>query len=104
MNAWTFDDIPDQTGRTAIVTGANTGIGLETARMLALRGADVVLACRSPDKGKAALDRVLAVKPKGTATLEALDLADLDSVAAFADRFAATHDKLDLLVNNAGVM
>lgn len=104
MKAWTFDDVPDQTGRMAIVTGANTGIGLETARMLALRGADVVLACRNPDKGKAALDRLLAEKPRGTATLEALDLADLDSVAAFADRFGASHDRLDLLVNNAGVM
>jgi NAD(P)-dependent dehydrogenase (short-subunit alcohol dehydrogenase family) len=104
MGIWNFDDVPDQTGRTAVVTGANTGIGLETARMLALRGANVVLACRSPDKGRAALERVRAGKPKGTATLEALDLADLDSVAAFADRFAMAHDRLDLLINNAGVM
>jgi NAD(P)-dependent dehydrogenase (short-subunit alcohol dehydrogenase family) len=72
--------------------------------MLTLRGAKVVLACGSPDKGKAALERILAGKPRGTATLEALDLADLDSVAAFADRFMATHDKLDLLINNAGMM
>ena len=55
MTAWTFNDIPDQTGRTAIVTGANTGIGLETARMLAKKGAKVVLACRNPEKGEAAL-------------------------------------------------
>jgi NAD(P)-dependent dehydrogenase (short-subunit alcohol dehydrogenase family) len=104
MNAWTFKDIPDQTGRTAIVTGANTGIGLETARMLALRGANVVLACRNPDKGKSAVERIRLEKPSGTATLETLDLADLDSVASFANRFAVTHDKLDLLINNAGVM
>jgi NAD(P)-dependent dehydrogenase (short-subunit alcohol dehydrogenase family) len=104
VNAWTFNDIPDQSGRTAIVTGANSGIGFETARMLALRGANVVLACRSPDKGKAALHRILAEEPKGTLTLEALDLADLDAIAAFADRFVAKHDRLDLLINNAGVM
>jgi len=104
MSAWTFDDIPDQTGRTAIVTGANTGIGLETARMLALKGASVVLACRNPDKGKAALARIQAEKPAGSTTLAALDLSDLDSVAAFVEAFAATHDRLDLLINNAGVM
>jgi len=104
MTAWTFDDIPDQTGRVAIVTGANTGIGLETARMLALKGASVVLACRNPEKGEAALARILAEKPAGSATLGALDLSDLESVAAFADTFASAHERLDLLVNNAGVM
>jgi NAD(P)-dependent dehydrogenase (short-subunit alcohol dehydrogenase family) len=104
MQPWTFDSIPDQTGRTAIVTGANTGIGLETARMLALRGADVVLACRSADKARAAVERILAEKPKGQVTQDALDLSDLTSVAAFAERFAGAHAKLDLLVNNAGVM
>jgi NAD(P)-dependent dehydrogenase (short-subunit alcohol dehydrogenase family) len=104
MSAWTFRDIPDQTGRTAIVTGANTGIGLETARMLALKGANVVLACRNPEKGAAALARIRAENPKGETTLAALDLSDLDSVAAFATAFASTHARLDLLVNNAGVM
>jgi len=104
MSAWTFDDVPDQTGRTAIVTGANSGIGLETARMLALRGTNVVLACRSLDKAEVARKRILAESPKGAVSLEALDLADLDSIAAFASRFVATRGRLDLLVNNAGVM
>jgi NAD(P)-dependent dehydrogenase (short-subunit alcohol dehydrogenase family) len=104
MKAWTFDDIPDQTGRTAIVTGANTGIGLETARMLAQKGAHVVLACRNPEKGQAAVDRILTDKPSGSATLQALDLSDLESVAAFVKAFASKHDRLDLLINNAGVM
>ncbi len=104
MTAWTFADIPDQTGRTAIVTGANTGIGLETARMLAQKGADVVLACRNAEKGAAAVAQIFADKPSGTVTVEALDLSDLDSVAAFSAAFAAKHEKLDLLINNAGVM
>jgi NAD(P)-dependent dehydrogenase (short-subunit alcohol dehydrogenase family) len=104
MPPWTFDDIPDQTGRTAIVTGANTGIGLETARMLALRGAQVVLACRNHDKARAAVARISAEKPKGRVTEETLDLSDLDSVATFADRFSSAHTRLDLLIDNAGVM
>lgn len=104
MRTWTFHDIPDQTGRRAIVTGANTGIGLETARMLALKGADVVLACRNADKGAAAVARIQAEQPAGRASLALLDLADLDSVATFAADFAATHGRLDLLINNAGVM
>ena len=104
MATWTSNDIPDQTGRTAIVTGANTGIGLETARVLALKGADVVLACRNPAKGQAALDSILAGAPAGTVELAVLDLSDLDSVAAFAASFTQRHERLDLLINNAGVM
>jgi len=104
MVHWTFDDIPDQTGRIAVVTGANTGIGFETARMLAQKGAHVVLACRTPEKGEAAALRIAATRPVGSATFAPLDLSDLDSVAAFASAIAAAHPRLDLLVNNAGVM
>jgi NAD(P)-dependent dehydrogenase (short-subunit alcohol dehydrogenase family) len=102
--AWTFDSIPDQSGRTAIVTGANTGIGLETARMLALKGADVVLACRSVEKAEAAATRIRDEKPKGRVSVAALDLSDLESVKSFAESFAKAHARLDLLVLNAGVM
>ena len=104
MGAWTFDDMPDQTGRTAIVTGANSGIGFETARMLALRGANVTLACRSVERASGALGRILGERPPGKVTMETLDLSDLESVAAFAKAFASKNDRLDLLVNNAGVM
>jgi NAD(P)-dependent dehydrogenase (short-subunit alcohol dehydrogenase family) len=104
MARWTFDDIPDQSGRVAIVTGANTGIGLETARMLAQKGARVVLACRSREKGEAAALRIAEERPRGVATFAPLDLSDLDSVAAFAGSITAAHARLDLLVNNAGVM
>jgi NAD(P)-dependent dehydrogenase (short-subunit alcohol dehydrogenase family) len=93
---WTADDIPDQSGRRVIVTGANSGLGLVTARALARKGATVVLACRNLDKGRAALAEV-----GGDATLEQLDLASLASVRAFA---AARTEPVDLLVNNAGIM
>jgi NAD(P)-dependent dehydrogenase (short-subunit alcohol dehydrogenase family) len=96
---WTADQIPDQTGRTAVVTGANSGLGLSTARELARAGAHVVLACRNLEKGEAARREV-----GSDAELEQLDLASLDSVREFADRFRATHDGLDLLINNAGLM
>ena len=96
---WTADQIPDQTGRTAVVTGANSGLGLSTARELARTGAHVVLACRNLEKGEAALQEV-----GSGAELEQLDLASLESVKAFAERFLASHDGLDLLINNAGLM
>jgi NAD(P)-dependent dehydrogenase (short-subunit alcohol dehydrogenase family) len=104
MAPWTFSDIPDQTGRTAIVTGANTGIGFQTARMLALKGASVVLACRSLDKAQGAVQRILSESPSAKVSARALDLSDLDSVAAFARDVAGQHQALDLLINNAGVM
>jgi NAD(P)-dependent dehydrogenase (short-subunit alcohol dehydrogenase family) len=104
MTNWTFDDVPDQTGRTAVVTGANSGIGFETARMLAHRGAQVVLGCRDPEKGAAAARAIRATGPRGSVSFAPLDLADLGSVAAFADGFADGGVGLDLLVNNAGVM
>ncbi|MER6257133.1 oxidoreductase [Streptomyces sp. NPDC001584] len=98
---WTPDSIPDQSGRLALVTGANSGIGQVTAQALARRGAHVVLACRNPQRGQAALARLLARAPGAHAEVRLLDLADLASIRAFADGW--DHDRIDLLVNNAGV-
>jgi NAD(P)-dependent dehydrogenase (short-subunit alcohol dehydrogenase family) len=102
--AFGTSDIPDQSGRVVVVTGSNTGIGYETARALAHAGADVTLACRDTTKADAAAARIRAESPRGAVHTEALDLSDLDSVRAFATRFASTHDRLDLLIANAGVM
>ncbi len=101
---WTAKDIPDQSGRYAIVTGANSGLGLVTARELARAGASVVMACRNLDKGHAAIEQVRAAVPDAQVQLEELDLASLESVRGFAERYKPTHDGLDLLINNAGVM
>ena len=101
---WTTDQIPDQGGRVAVVTGANSGLGLVIARELARKGARVVLACRNLAKGKAAVAGIEASAPGAAPELEQLDLASLDSVRAFADRYRSAHDGLDLLINNAGVM
>jgi NAD(P)-dependent dehydrogenase (short-subunit alcohol dehydrogenase family) len=103
-HGWDVQDIPDQSGRTAVVTGANSGLGLVTARELARAGASVVMACRNLEKGHAAVDEVRAAAPDAQVQLDELDLASLASVRAFADRFKAPHDGLDLLINNAGVM
>jgi len=99
---WTSADIPDQTGRSAIVTGANSGLGLVTARELARRGAAVTLAVRDTAKGERAADSIREAEPAAEVDVMPLDLADLDSVRGFAASRADTG--VDLLVNNAGVM
>jgi len=101
---WTSDDVPGQRGRLAVVTGANTGLGFETARVLAARGASVVLAVRDTDKGKAAAARIAGTAPGATVTVQPLDLASLESVRAAAGELRARHPRIDLLINNAGVM
>jgi NAD(P)-dependent dehydrogenase (short-subunit alcohol dehydrogenase family) len=104
MAKWTTSDIPDQTGRTAIVTGANTGLGFQTAAALAAHGAHVVLAVRNLDKGKDAVQKIAAASPGAAVTLQELDLTSLSSVRAAADELRSKHDGIDLLINNAGVM
>jgi NAD(P)-dependent dehydrogenase (short-subunit alcohol dehydrogenase family) len=101
---WTAEQIPDQAGRTAVVTGANSGLGLVAARELARAGADVVLACRDTAKGTAAAEAIRSAAPGAAVAVEELDLSSLASVRAFAERFAGGHESLDLLINNAGVM
>lgn len=104
MAEWTEAQIPALDGRTAIVTGANTGLGLETARALAEKGATVVLAVRNLDKGRAAVERIAARRPEARVSLQALDLTSLDSVRRAASEIGAAHPRVDILVNNAGVM
>ena len=101
---WTADSIPDQSGRLAVVTGANSGLGLVTARELARKGAHVVLACRNTAKGDEAAGSIAREVPGAQVEVAALDLGSLDSVRAFATTFGGQHDGLDLLINNAGVM
>ena len=103
MTAWKSSDIPSQHGRSAVVTGAG-GLGYETALALAGAGADVIIASRNPAKGAEAVASIIAAHPHAKVRFEALDLANLKSVADFATRIAAAQDGLDLLVNNAGVM
>jgi NAD(P)-dependent dehydrogenase (short-subunit alcohol dehydrogenase family) len=103
-DTWTSEDIPDQHGRLAVVTGANTGLGFETARLLTARGTYVVLAVRDVDKGKQAADRIAAAVPGANLSVQRLDLTSLESIRAAADELRAKHPAIDLLINNAGVM
>jgi NAD(P)-dependent dehydrogenase (short-subunit alcohol dehydrogenase family) len=96
MTRWTAADVPDQHGRTVIVTGANSGLGTEATRVLAKAGAKVIMACRNPDKAHAVADAI-----DGNTEVRRLDLADLSSVRAFAD---GLDGDVDVLINNAGVM
>jgi NAD(P)-dependent dehydrogenase (short-subunit alcohol dehydrogenase family) len=104
MSRWTAKDIPDQHGRIAVVTGANSGIGLVTARELARAGASVVLACRNAEKGEAAIKEIRSAAPNADVALWSLDLGNLSSIRAFASRCESERPRIDLLINNAGVM
>jgi NAD(P)-dependent dehydrogenase (short-subunit alcohol dehydrogenase family) len=102
--SWNAADIPGQHGRTAVVTGANGGLGLETARQLAAKGAHVVMAVRNQRKAEAAADDIRSGVPDASLELVPLDLASQESVRAAAEQIMAAHKSIDLLINNAGVM
>jgi len=101
---WTTDKIPNLTGKIAVVTGANSGIGYETALALAQKGATVVMACRNLQKAEIAVKQIQQTNPLGKLEIMALDLGDLDSVRRFATTFHEQYDQLDMLINNAGIM
>jgi NAD(P)-dependent dehydrogenase (short-subunit alcohol dehydrogenase family) len=102
--AWTEKNLPDQAGRTVLVTGANSGLGYVTSLELAKQGAHVIMASRDLKKGRLAQTRILATQPRGSVELRQLELADLDEVKAFAHRLLDEHKPIDVLVNNAGIM
>lgn len=102
--AWGITDIPSQSGRLAVVTGGNGGLGLETARALARAGAEVVIAARNPEKAAGALADIRSSNPEARVSAEALDLSQLASVRDFVSRWLRERGPLDLLVNNAGIM
>ncbi len=102
--AWTEADVPDQSGRTAVITGGNSGIGFETARVLAGRGATVILGCRDAGRARDAARRIIATAPGADVRAVPLDLASLASVRAAATRIRSAFAPVDLLINNAGVM
>jgi NAD(P)-dependent dehydrogenase (short-subunit alcohol dehydrogenase family) len=102
--SWSVADIPDQSGRTAVVTGANGGLGFATARALAAAGAEIVIAARNQERAAEAQERIHATVPAASSTIVELDLGSLDSVKAAAEEILAAHQKIDVLVNNAGVM
>lgn len=101
---WDSSHIADLTGKVAIVTGSNSGIGYETVRALAKKNAQVIMAVRNAQKGEKALARIKADNPQAQVKIMSLDLANLASVHAFADSFKSNYQQLDLLINNAGVM
>lgn len=102
--SWTADNIPPLDGKTILITGANSGLGLESAKALAKHGAKVILACRTLAKANGAADAIRSEVPNAKLEPDALDLSDLASVRTFAREFNARHGQLDVLLNNAGVM
>lgn len=101
---WTTADMPDLTGKLIIVTGGNSGLGYESVKAFAIKGAEVVLASRSGEKGEEARAEILKSVPGGKITVMQLDLGDLESVRNFAKSFGKSYKKLDVLLNNAGIM
>jgi NAD(P)-dependent dehydrogenase (short-subunit alcohol dehydrogenase family) len=104
MKSWTVGEIPSQSGKLAIVTGATGGLGYETALALAMAGAEVLVTGRNAEKGRVAIERIKRAEPSAKVRFEMLDLASLASVRAFATKMIARGEPLDLLINNAGVM
>lgn len=102
--SFTVQDIPNQVGRTIIITGANAGLGYETTLALAAKGANVVMACRSKSNAEQAMAKIEKLVPAAALSFIELDLTDLQSVRTFAAKFGQKHQRLDLLINNAGVM
>ena len=101
---WTVDQMPQQKGRIVLVTGANSGLGFNTAKSLALKGAKVIMACRNMEKGKLASSKIMDEGPAEEPEVWQLDLASLESVQQFSEKFSLSVDRLDLLINNAGLM
>lgn len=104
MSKWTHNNIPDQTGKIIVITGANSGLGYESSLALARKNAHVIMAIRNLSKGEAAKTQILAQVPNANVELMQLDLGSLDSVREFAAAYTAKYDKLDVLMNNAGIM
>lgn len=104
LEKWTANDVPPQDGRVAVITGANSGLGFEIAKVLAARGASVVLALRDIAKGRRAAARIAESAPDANVEVQALDLASLASIRAAANELQARHPKIDLLINNAGLL
>ncbi|MCH9657314.1 SDR family NAD(P)-dependent oxidoreductase [archaeon] len=101
---WTFDDIPELSGKTIIVTGSNSGIGFESIKHFSAKGAQTILACRNIKNGKSAKGRILEEHPNAKIDVMNLDLADLESIHSFVKKFNETHSELDVLLNNAGII
>ncbi|KPL24301.1 MAG: short-chain dehydrogenase, partial [Bacteroides sp. SM1_62] len=101
---WTIDQVPDLSGKIMVVTGGNSGLGYESVRAFAMKGAEVILASRSTEKGEVAKSAILKDFPDGKIKVMQLDLSDLDSVRRFAGKFLDEYEKLDVLMNNAGIM
>ncbi|MEI6754248.1 MAG: oxidoreductase [Paludibacter sp.] len=101
---WTLENMPDLSGKTILVTGGNSGLGFEAVKAFALKGAFVVMACRSLAKGEEAKKQISGLNPKANISVMELDLTDLKSIHSFVNQFKENHSRLDILLNNAGIM